>query len=562
MKKKIILPILFIIICSAVFAQTVHDPNSDLYKDIDRWFVQGYITEFLPMVRPYPPKLINNLLDQVIANGNTREREQAEKYRDELAPGSRFLNIGTHVFIQGNDEDYNIIAAPYAEGLFHIRNLFTASYNLTFFSFTNPNGESFNVPGTYTQYPDLVDDNADIGSFRILQNWTSLVAIGSSDIYFQAGLSRSSFGPFYDNGIVVGPQAPRAGHFSFMYWDPLWSMEILFQTLIATDDYGKGSFPSKYNIIHSLNIRPLKNLELGIVQALVYGERLDILYLVPFSFLFGSQTINGFDDNAFIGLNFRWRPFTGFLVSGQVYIDDFSFNGLLKGDIYFKAAAEIGISWAPTNKILSKLDFDYTAVTPYTYSHWHETWGNKYNGQNPNHPDYPFSPPIGDQEPRIGNFLNYTHMGRNIGPDLDPNSDRISVRSYWKVIPNLNVNLSAYLIRHGNASAGKDLLDPAYHDGSIFDAGTTDPWITLTPNDENYYQSMYFLSQDVLETRLGGTIGIIYTIPSSFGVFKLVGEYGIQHTWNRWNRNINPMGPEKGNNGFDHFWSIGCMWSW
>ena len=555
MKTKLIILLLLFTVTITLGAQTVHDPNNEIYKDIDRWFVQGYITEFLPMVRPYPVKLIDKILEQVILNGDEQAQEKAANYREVLSPGSRSFHVGGHGFIQGNEDEKNIIAAPLFEGLVHINEQFNASYNLTFFSFTNSRGEQFVVPGNYTQFPDLVDDLADVGKFRILQNWTSLVSYGSSEVYLQAGLSRSSYGPFYDNGIVVGPQAPRAGHFSFVYWEDLYSFEILFQTLIATDDYGMGNFPTKYNIIHNFNFRPIKNLEFGLVQTLVYGQRLDLLYLVPFSYLFGSQTINGFDDNAFIGLNLRWRPKNGLLFNGQVYIDDFHFNGFLSGDIYFKAAGEIGFSWAPANSILSKLDFDYTLVTPYTYSHWHETKGARYNGlSEPTNPLSKPNGPLGSRDPRsrTGNFLNYTHMGRNIGPDLEPNSDRISLRTRWNVINNLDFYFTGYMIRHGNASEGKEFLDPEFHNGSIFDMGTTDPWLTGIENDQNYYKEMYILNQSVLETRLGGTFGAAWTLPTNFGIFKFMADYGIQHTWNKY--------LIKDNNGLDHFWSVGGMW--
>ena len=531
MKTKII-AVLMLFAFTVLGAQTVHNPNDELYKDIDRWFVQGYITDFIPMVRPYPAQLINKLLDQVINNGDASARETAAAYKAKIAPGTRFITPGILGHIQGNDEDYELIGAPFAEGLFQVNSVFNVSYNLTFFGLTDhEGGERFNVPGTYNIYPDLIDDTADIGPFRILQNWTSIATLGTSDMYFQAGLSRSSFGPFYDNGVVVGPQAPRAGHFSFVYSRPLWSMEMLFQTLSATDDWGNGRFSQKYNIIHALNFRPWNNLELGIVQSLVYGKRIDPLYFVPFTFMFGLQTVNGFEDNALIGLYFRGRLFNSLLVKGQIYIDDFSFNGLKDGNPFFKTAGIAGVSWAPRNSVLSKLDFDYTAVMPYMYTHWIE---REYNVQ-----------------PGEPNYLNYTHMGRNIGPELEPNSDRISLRTRWGIIRNLDINVSAYMIRHGNASADHSPNNHLDQDGSIFDHGT------------NYYGSGYntnphrtfnFLTQSVIETRLGGTLGIAYTLPSPLGTFRFISEYGIQQTRNR--------GFVRGENYIDHFWSVGGVWSW
>jgi len=569
MKVKFFI-ILFLLLSAILCAQTVHDPNSDIYKDIDIWLVKGYVKEFLPMVRPYPVKLICKILEQVIDNGDDKAIELAQKYFDALAPKSRFLHPGLKTYVQGNGEDYGFVISPFVEGLFYIRNLLSVSYNFTFhadtagYSNNNFNGEQFSIPGAYSPYPDLQNDRANIGAFQVLQNWTSLLALGNSDIYFQGGLSRSSYGPFYDNGVVVGPQAPRAGHFSFVLWDPLFSYEILFQTLVAVDYYQDEWFPSKYNVVHTLNFRPKKNFELGLVQSIIYGERIDLLYFIPFSFLFGSQTINGFNDNVFMGFNLRWRPINSFFVNGQVYIDDFSFNCLLEGKPDFKAAGEFGVSWSPANGILSKLDFDYTAVMPYTYTHWPVPSKLRYNGHDD---DNQLNKPRGKDGPPIANYYDYTHRGRNVGPDLEPNSDRVSLRSSWKIIRNLDINLSAYFIRHANASADKPLLDPDYHDGSIFDTGSTDPWYNADAGDKtkhNYY-SMEFLTQSVIETKLGGTIGVTWSIPTSFGTFKLLGGYGVQYGWNRSVKSAKENIKSEiipNNNGFDHFWNIGAMWSW
>jgi len=573
MKIKLFI-ILFLLFSVILSAQTVHEPNSEIYKDIDIWLVKGYIKEFPPMIRPYPVKLINKILEQVIDNGDEKAVELAQRYFDGLAPGSRAVHPGLKTYIHGNEEDYGVVVSPFVEGLFHIRDLLSVSYNFTFHADTDKyipsinrfGGEQFNIPDTYSPYPDLQNDKADVGPFRVLQNWTSLIALGNSDIYFQGGLSRSSYGPFYDNGVVVGPQAPRAGHFSFVFWDPLYSYEILFQSIVATDYYCDEWFHSKYNVVHTLNFRPIQNLEFGIVQSLTFGERIDLLYLVPFSYLFGSQTVNGFNDNAYIGLNFRWRPFNTFLMNTQVYIDDFSVNGILKGKPNFKAAGEIGVSWSPANSILSKLDFDYTAVMPYTYTHWPIPSSLRFNGHG-NDADPPYN---ASKSPPTANYYDYTHRGRNLGPDLEPNSDRISLRSSWKIIRNLDLNLSAYLIRHANASDDKPLFDPDFHDGSIFDSGSTDPWMPEHPGKstiQNYYdtETMDFLTQSVIETKLGGTIGATWSIPTSFGIFKLIGGYGIQYGWNRsiWSTKENIKTEIiEGNDGFDYFWNIGVMWCW
>jgi hypothetical protein len=556
MKIKTVILSLLLVSAAILSAQTVHEPNSQIYKDIDYWTVQGYIRDFLPLVRPYPAPLIEKILKEVRSNGNAAAREKAEYYLELLSPESRFFHLGILGNVEGNENDLSIIGAPFVEGLFRLNNLLSASYFFGVYGMTDEQGERFNIPGTYTPYSDFIPDDSSVGRITIRMLWTSLVAIGTSDIYFQAGLSRSSFGPFFDNGIVVGPQAPRAGHFSFVYHQPQWSFEMLFQMLSASDDFGKGRFTDKYNVIHNVSFRPMENLEFGIVQSMVWGKRMEVLYLVPFTFLFASQSLTGFLDNSFIGIHFRWRPLNSLLINGQVYVDDFNFNGIFKGAFEAKAAGEIGVSWTPRSGFLSKLDFDYTMVLPYTYNHWTEPLSDRYNGaQSPLLS--PFNYFLAHDIPvwQNPNHLNYSHLGRNIGPDLEPNSDRVSIRTNWHINKSIDLNLSAYFTRHGNATDGMPGIDPDFHDGSIFDDGFDDPWISGKYKAERLpYGFNYFLTQNILDIRLGGSLGVTWTIPSSFGVFKLSAGYGIQYGWNR--------DLKKGNDGLAHFWSIGGQWKW
>ena len=596
MKNKFFASVLLIFLAVSVFGQTVHNPNSELYRDIDLWVVQGYIRTFLPMIRPYPTQLILRILDEVIENGSADAQQRAARYRDMLAPGSRVFNpgvlshvqggnrepeqvLGQHEVREGGSGNRNFILAPFVEGNFFINNLLSASYNFTAYGITDTSGERFNVPGTYSPFPDFITDIADIGSFAMRQSWTALTAFGTSDTYLQAGLSRSSVGPFFDNGAVVGPQAPRHGHIGFVFWRPQWSFEMLLQVITATDDFGiirsnADLFPDKFNIIHYLSFRPIQNLEFGLVQAQVFGGRMELMYLVPFSFLFHTQSIFGFEDNAFLGFHMRWRPFNTLLLKGQVYIDDFHFNNFLAGSIQAKAAGQAGVSWAPRRSFLSRLDFDYTMILPYTFSHWchhpRDRWNGAYTGDGRPYLGNAMNPGAYNRRP---NLKNYTHMGRNIGPDLQPNSDRLSLRTRWNITPGININLSAYLIRHGNASYGQDRLDREYRDGSIFDCGTRDHWLNgNVRNDRIILGFSDFLTQPVIETRLGGGIGVTWTIPTAFGTFALIGEYGAEQGWNRSMRTGDPRlsdginwaqgGPQRGNNSLYHFWSIGGRWSW
>jgi len=254
LKNNILLPLLLIlflptmVLNAQIAPQVIHEPNSEIYKDIDRWHVQGYIREFLPLIRPYPFALIEKILDEVIANGNEDAQQKAAYYQEYFSPPSRFLHFGAMAYMQGKNSETGFLGGPFTEGIVKFTGILNASFHLAGYGMTDTDGEHFNVPGTYTPYSDFVDDTSSLGKLELRPQWTSLLSVGKEDLYFQAGLARTSVGPFYDNGIIVGPQAPRAGHFSFVYYRPKWSYEVLFQGITATDDFGGGKYANKFNI--------------------------------------------------------------------------------------------------------------------------------------------------------------------------------------------------------------------------------------------------------------------------------------------------------------------------
>jgi hypothetical protein len=521
------------LVFASLNAQVIHDPNDAIYRDIDRWSVRGYLMGSLPLIRPYPAQLLDEILAQVIEKGNGEAREKAAYYQKNIAVGSRPIHPGVLGSIDGLDDDLTALGAASADGVLRIRDWIGASYSVFVYGATKTPGNEYTVPGTYSPFPDLVKDNAAVGPFKIMQNWTSALGIGKSDFYFQSGLNRTSIGPFYDNGVVVGPQAARAGHFSLNYRRPKWSFEMLMLAISASNDFGEEAFPEKFFVFHSFNFNPLPNFEFGFLESVVWGGRFETLYLVPFTNLFGAQSINGdFADNSFMGFHIRWNVPYNMQVNAQLYVDDFNFNDVVRLQLNtkYKLAAEAGLVWAPDNGPLAALSGDYTVVFPYMYTHWNTPDSVRYHKEKPN-------------------YLNYSHMGRNLGTNLEPNSDRISVRTAWRTLPNLDLSLSAYLTRH--ASASDNVPEGGYesnelHDGSIFDDGDT--------KEGNNYNYLRFLIQDKVDTRLAGGLGVVWTLPTAFGAFSLNADYVLEYGWNR---NL-----VKDNNGLTNYWSIGGSWRW
>jgi hypothetical protein len=238
-------------------------------------------------------------------------------------------------------------------------------------------------------------------------------------------------------------------------------------------------------------------------------------------------------------------------------VDDFHFNDIIRLHINskYKLAGELGLVWAPERGPLQSVSVDYTAVLPYMYTHMRSldssTYGDRYPGQVDSGGTSTYT--------RQPNYLDYSHAGRNLGVDLDPNSDRVTIRTTWRTHPSLDITLLGYFSRHGNASENRinNSMDEGYHDGTIFDDGNNDgEWKDEsggthgTSGDyDNNYDYLRFLIQPFLETKLAGGANLSWRLPTPIGDFTFNIEYLAEYCWNR---NLVPE-----NNSLVHYWSIG-----
>lgn len=520
----------------SAFSQVALDPNDPIYGDLDRWAVQGYISA-LPTLRPYPLQLLDELLTTVVKRGDAASREKAQSYLSAIAPGSRAMHLGLTGTIRSVDGDQSLEGSPTADGTIRPEDWLSLGYRVAVWGATRAPGKEILVPGARSPYPDLIEDDAKVGPFFVLQDWASIMALGSSSLYVQAGVNRSSFGPFFDNSVVVGPQAGKAGAFNVTYRNDRWSYSGSYLLLNATDDFGdisKDAYPGKQLSVHSLDVRITDRLELGYFESVIWGPMVRPIYLVPFSGYFTSQALSGFADNVFMGFHFRWSPFDDFQALGQVYVDDFSFKDTIRlnFDTKYKFASELGLRWSPKRGVLSDLAVDYTAVMPYMYTHINDDRERRYTVGAPN-------------------YLSYTNQGRSLGADLEPNSDRLSLRAAFRLIPNLDLSLRAGLQRHGNAS-DQDTTDPtALNDGSINDDGYT---MKGGSAKSSFNSETRFLTQDVIETKASVGAGVAYTLPTAFGSFTASTDYVFEYAWNR--------GLVEGKDGASHYYLLGGTWRW
>ena len=533
-----------------VFALDITDPLGDIYDDIQVWYEAGLIDE-VPSLRPYPAQVLVAVLRQVTADSSTpaADRQQAEAYLAALEAERDIDGVwfGKAQLKSSESEEYLFGGA----GIEY--NTWFSDYvalNGRWVAFGKYEGDGYYPAGEGREL-DSFDDNAEMAvagrQIDLRQLFTNSFSFGTDSLYFQAGIHRSSYGPVFDNGAVLGGYAHYAPTFNVV-WDEggKFGMTTTYMELTASNYYGEEVFSDKRMAMQTYTYRPVEWAEFEFLQSIVYGNRFDLVYFVPFSFLFYNQNLAGYEDNSWMGFSaaLDLPRQTGF--NAVVYIDDAHFNDFLRFDFntMFKAAINTEFTWTPMHRYLRRLSLDYLAVTPYTYSHK--------SGRFSDYPETVGADALKYSEwlAENANYLNYTSYGDTLGPVLDPNSDRFTLKYNARPLPGLDVKLIGRMIRHGNPTA-EGYNSDGVTDGSVYDDGYDD-------NEEHTFKDLRFLTQDELEYTFTAGFDLGYTFDLDPHTIKLLFGYRLEHIRNKMNDGY----PVKGDNETSHYLMGGFAYSY
>ncbi len=487
-------------------AQAVADPTDVLYTELEVWEAQGLLRR-LPSLQPYPLQMVRRLLADVAGNHAAwpADRARAAWLLSQLDdPLHLTLRMEERRASDAGGPFFKATVEPSLQGMATSWLGGAARYQLM----AVRTDDGLALPAYSGAREDLIYDDADLDlggqTFFLRQTSHGSVGIGdgNGELLFQAGLGRHRAGPFWHNGVVIGQQAPQAGAFSLVLRRPLVTAQLALYELTATDDAGQGAITGKHLHLHAIDFHAAPWLDLGAFEAVVSGGRFELLYFIPVATYFHSQGLSGFADNALVGVDARVSPLAGLDLKGVVFLDDASFNDLarLQLDTKYKLAAQVGAALSPAALLgrgrpglhqgLRLVTVDYTAVMPYMYTH------------------------IGDGGGGL-NWFNYTNAGQSFGPALPPNSDRVQLRALVRARDDverglLDLEASAALVRHGNASAG---VIPG-RDGSVLDDGYLDGEPTFQPpfDDPTGQPFTRFLTQPVIEHTLQLGVGLAFTV--------------------------------------------------
>lgn len=525
MKKAFILGFtLFLIglgVGGTVSAQFAADPNDRLYQDLSLWEGKG-ILRHLPVLRPYPPQVILEALEQVVQKGNREDAARAQGYLAEFKKSfTLHLEAGGTARYTGEDfygDGYGKIeAGGWIQDRMYLEGRLEGLVMDNTSGFVLPIGQRTDV--------DIFDTWADVTvkgrKLNLRQSQVVDFAVGTSNIYFKAGIERNSFGPFWGDSVVLSPDAPHAGHYSFVWRNGWFSYSTVLLEIAATNylhEEVPEKFPDKHLILQSFNFYPTPWLELGFFETVVWGNRFDLNYLLPFKELFYAQSMAGFEDNSFMGILANVRFKDTIQLPLVVYVDDTNLNDLLRFDFStkFKVALQAGVRYTPKEtSLLRMVGVDYVLVTPYMYTH--RSGLGDISGLSADQRIEVLSAP---------NYTNYTHMGTNLGVGLDPNSDRFTLNVQLEPVKDLIVDIRGRLIRHGNASEAMADADPR-NDGTILDDGYN------KYGKATFHYDTRFLNQSVIEKVWQAGFNARYRLPLGPGSVLLEGGYTFEYYQNK-----------------------------
>lgn len=410
-----------------MFSQVAVDVFDPFYEDLSIWQDIGLITDS-PQLKPYPLQEIKRILEVVMEKGDVGQIRIATEYYNRFFSKAYHIGGGIDIAFQAPKKQKELTAYPLLEINYSIFRLLTISASISGVLTNKLNASSIQPTFASSRY-DLASDNVKVGSFYILPQFNSGFALGTNEYYFSAAIARTHYGSFFDDSIFISKNALHQGQFNFVINKPKWSYNHTFLCLTSTNDLKYNQNPKKFLALHSLDIRPLSWLSFGIVDSIIYGNRFEPIYLLPFSAFFISQGLYDFPDNSLIGITSTIRPYKGISLDMALYADDLGFNEIVKfkKDAKWRMAGQFGFSYTmPKTHWFTFIKLDYTFVTPYTYTH------------------------VYSHRSDLSNYSSYTHAGEAIATNLSPNSDRFSLKLKFRPKHGINLDFFNTFIRHGN----------------------------------------------------------------------------------------------------------------
>ncbi len=278
----------------------------------------------------------------------------------------------------------------------------------------------------------------------------------SSSFSIMMGHDRNHYGYGYRSLFLGDNGAP---YFQLKMNAYIWKFH--YQALFSefTGQYIRGAdrlLPKKYGAFHLLTFKPIKKLDIGLFEGVVFNRSngFELNYLNPLIFYHSIEHTLGSSDNVLIGAQIKYNVNTHTQFYSQFLLDDIQIGEFINGSGWFgnKYGIQLGskfINIANVNTLDAQIELNL--VRPYTYSH--------YNNDGTDTID------------------NYSHYNQPLAHPFGANFFEFHGRISYKPIPKLKIEFLYNYSERGQDSAGFSM-------GNNIFANTTSPSIPRRYNNE------------------------------------------------------------------------------
>ncbi len=433
-KTTVILFWIFIISVSSLKAQIVYEPlYNDVYSFLDRLSIKGII-EYDDLVKPLTRKYIAEKLIEAESKFqmlNNLEKEELEFYKkdyfleiqgfDKKNEDKKFLSFfgkdsaGRFRFFSYSDKTFKLNASPIIGYQMSFpgrdRNIhswmglsaygyFSDNIGISMdFRTNNEHGSSVDIKKNFTSetgiipvvyYPGNDIDYSEVKSM-VSFDWDWGSAVVAKD-FIEYGYAKSG-------NLVLSNKAPSFPYirlqlnpvdwFKFYYFHAFLSSNVIDSANL--EQYKRDIYINKYFAWHSFVFTPLKGLDISVGESVIYSDKLEFVYLMPFMFYYYADDFlsnrhnKPGDANSQIFLSVSSRDhLKNTHLYGTLFIDELTLQGL-NGTLFVDGQTLIN---SVNNKDLrtqlgytlglSSVDFpfdnltfttEYTRINPFVYGH-------------------------------------------------------------------------------------------------------------------------------------------------------------------------------------------------
>ena len=191
---------------------------------------------------------VKEILDTVIKNGDAYDTEIANLLYEDIFKHSWHVEAGADYALSQKKEnsdpaelDSMLYVYPALEGDFYLFDDFVSvGYHLGWAA-RNIKDESRFLPIYTNSMHDSIQDSASIGPMNVYLDMNNSLAVGKKNMFMQAGIYRTGYGPYLNQGLALNDSAYHCANLSFTYMNGRLSYAHQLSMIGATSSYSGDS---------------------------------------------------------------------------------------------------------------------------------------------------------------------------------------------------------------------------------------------------------------------------------------------------------------------------------